>query len=92
MRASLRRLLSSVLFTCFDLSLFKPRKENVCNAVKGWSLFLEKTQGVWRWRNPPQPSQRYAVGEQQQAKRKLGAATARGLGGSTGLRWQSVLH
>lgn len=76
-------------------------EEVVCNAlgklVELCVLFRSKGErGRGAGESPRSctvPSRRrYAVAQRLQAERELGAAAARRLGGSPGLRWPSVLH
>lgn len=71
---------------------------NALGKLLNCAVFWSEAEGERRRRVPPVLSRpvpsrrRYAVAQRLQAERELGAAAARRLGGSPGLRWPSVLH
>lgn len=70
----------------------------VCNALGKRAELCVSFRSEGEGERVPVPScpvpsrRRYAVAQRLQAERELGAAAARRLGGSPGLRWPSVLH
>lgn len=80
--ASVESFVSAFLFSSASRSFG-------CNAVRSdFFRGIKAGQGAAAL----SPSRRYAVGQRRKAERELGTAAARGLGGSPGLRWQSVFH